>query len=305
MSDADKLTPFKAATWILTWLEAIGRRQLPIDLDLILQMLPGTPFGKDTEIKAPAPIHWRSEGALVCNPDNGREWGILYNAEARPERQRFTIAHEIGHFVLHRTAQTRFNCDSESVYTGIDTLTHYEREADDFAANLLMPGDMLREHIAGLSVDFHLLGRLAKVFGVSLEAMCIRFAKYTDQRVVLIYWDHGFMKYQWRSSQAVRTGVKLHSTDDPQEPMPGTLAADEQIAQEWNGMQMPAEIWCSSEPSDITLRELKHSFTGGNRVLSLLILESAAPRTFRPTGWEDEQDVDTYDRFINRGQLPY
>lgn len=28
--------------------------------------------------------------------------------------------------------------------------------------------------------------------------------------------------------------------------------------------------WCSSEPPDITLREMKHSYPNGNRVLSLL-----------------------------------
>lgn len=306
MSNDDKLTPFKAAARILTWLEAIGQLQLPIDLDLIRQMLPTTPFGKGAVIKEPAPISWgSSEGALVSNPDNPNEWGIFFNGKARPERLRFTIAHELGHFILHRAIQPTFHCDSESVYTGIDTLKQREREADDFAANLLMPGDLLRERIAGRKVDFHLLGELAKEFGVSLEAMCIRFTKYTDQRAVLVYWDYGYKKYQWRSPQAVRTCVKLHTTDDPQEPMPGTLAADSRIDQEWNGVKMPAKMWCSSEPSDITLRELKHSFLDGNRVLSLLMLESAAPRPFRPTGSEDERAPDTYDRFIERGQLPY
>lgn len=305
MSTTETLTPFKAASHILTWMEKIGRRQLPVDLNLVREMLPTTPFGQGTVIKAPMPINWASEGALVSNPDNPNEWGILYNDKARAERQRFTVAHELGHFVLHRHLESQFNCDKESIYSGIDTLKLIEREADDFAANLLMPGDLLRERIAGHQVDFRLLGDLAKLFGVSFETMCIRFTKYTDQRVVLVYWDYGFMKYQWPSSQAVRTCVKLHRTDDPQEPMPGTLAADDRIAQEWNGLQMPAEIWCSSEPSDITLRELKHTYADGNRVLSMLILESAAPRPCRRTGWEEDGNSDTYDRFIERGQFPY
>src|SRR5690606_18536523 len=99
-----------------------------------------------------------------------------------------------------------------------------------------------------------LLGELAKEFGVSLEAMCIRLIKFTEQRAVLVHWDYGYLKYQWRSQSAIKTRVRLRSTDDPQEPLPDTLAADEDIVQEWNGIEMPARNWCSSEPPGITLR---------------------------------------------------
>lgn len=302
MAGSDELTPFKAAARILDWLEAIGELTLPINLDLVRQMLPSTPFGKGAVLLEPAPVTWgSSEGALVRNPDNPNEWGIFYNAKARQERQRFTLAHELGHFVLHRDSLASFNCDKESIYTGADTLKLIEREADEFASNLLMPGDLLRQRITGKRIDFHLLGELAKEFGVSLEAMCIRLIKFTEQRAVLVYWDYGYLKYQWRSQSAIRTRVRLRSTDDPQEPLPDTLAADEDIVQEWDGIQMPAYHWCSSEPPGITLREMKHSYPGGNRVLSLLVLESAAPRNFAGSGWEDERDEDSYDRFVSRG----
>ncbi len=300
MAGSDELTPFKAAARILDWLEAIGELTLPINLDLVRQMLPTTPFGKGAVLLEPAPVTWgSSEGALVRNPDNPNEWGIFYNAKTRPERQRFTLAHELGHFVLHRDSHASFNCDKESIYTGADTLKLIEREADEFASNLLMPGDLLRQRITGKRIDFHLLGELAKEFGVSLEAMCIRLIKFTEQRAVLVYWDYGFMKYHWRSQSAIRTRVRLRSTDDPQEPLPDTLAADEDIVQEWDGIQMPAYHWCSSEPPGITLREMKHSFPSGNRVLSLLVLESAAPRDFAGSGREDAIDNNKGRRYGN------
>ena len=302
MAGSNERTPFKAAATIIKWLDAIDELTLPINLDLVRQMLPTTPFGKGAVLLEPAPVTWgSSEGALVRNPDNPNEWGIFYNDKARPERQRFTLAHELGHFVLHRQIQAKFNCDKESIYTGADTLKQIEREADEFASNLLMPGDLLRQRITGKRIDFHLLGELAKAFGVSLEAMCIRLIKFTEQRAVLVYWDYGFMKYHWRSPSATKTGVRLRRTGDPQEPLSDTLAADEGIVQEWGGIQMPAENWCSSEPPGITLREMKHSFPSGNRVLSLLVLESAAPRNFAGSGWEDERDEDSHDRFNNWG----
>ncbi|MEA1053618.1 ImmA/IrrE family metallo-endopeptidase, partial [Lamprobacter modestohalophilus] len=278
------------------WLEAIGELTLPIDLDRVRQLLPTTPFGQGALLREPAPLTWgRSEGALVRNPEHPAEWGIFYNANARPERQRFTIAHELGHFVLHRDLQRRFDCDQESVYSGIDTLKQIEREADDFASTLLMPAHRLRERIERQRIDVQLLSELAREFGVSLEAMCIRVAKLTEQRLVLVYWDYGFMKYQWRSRSAIRTRVRLHRTDDPQEPFAETLAADEAVVQEWAGVQMPAARWCASEPPGISLREMKHSYPEGHRVLSLLVLESAAPRDGEMRGW-DEEDHSEGDR---------
>jgi hypothetical protein len=163
---------------------------------------------------------------------------------------------------------------------------------------------MLRERIDRKRIDIHLLGDLAKEFGVSLEAMCIRLIKYTEQRAVLVYWDHGFLKYQWPSGDARRTRVRLRQTGDPQEPLVGTLASDDEIEQEWDGVDMPASAWCTSEADDIRLRELKHTYTDGNRVLSLLMLESAPPRAYHGSGWEDEETPDAFDRFADSGQLP-
>ena len=305
MSDYQPLNGFTAAAKIIRWLEFGGYLTLPIDLDKVRELLPETPLGFGALIKPPAPLTLKScEGALVRNPHNETEWGVFYNPTSRPERQRFTIAHELGHFVLHRATQSVFNCDKGSIYAGTDGLRQIEREADDFASNLLMPGNLLRQKIEGQEIDFRLLGKLAKEFGVSLEAMCIRFIKYTDLRAVLVYWDHGYMKYQWRSQSAIRTKVRLRQSSDPQEPPRNSLAADNDITQELDGLEMSADVWCPSEPIDIRLREMKHTYREANRVLSLLMLESAAPQPFIRSGWEDEQLHDSFDRFVDSGQLP-
>ncbi len=305
MSDAQPLNGFTAAARIIHWLETFNLLTLPINLDVVRELLPETPLGHGAIIKPPMPINIAgSEGALVRNPNNEKEWGILYNETASAERQRFTIAHELGHFVLHRHSLSNFNCSKASIYSGSDGLAQIEREADDFASNLLMSGKLLRQKLEGQEVDFHLLSNMAREFGVSLEAMCIRFVKYTTLRAVLIYWDNGFMKYQWRSQSAVRTKVFLRKSSDPQEPPRDTLAAEEEIVQEWTGVEMSANVWCPSEPVDIKLREMKHTYVKANRVLTLLILESAAPLTYPNSGWEVNRSFDSFDQFVNSGQLP-
>ncbi len=305
MSDAQPLNGFTAAARIIHWLEAFKLLTLPIDLDAVRSLLPETPLGQGAIIKPPMPLNIAgSEGALVRNPNNENEWGIFYNKSASAERQRFTIAHELGHFVLHRHRLPSFNCSKASIYSGADGLVQIEREADDFASNLLMSGNLLRQKLEGQEVDFHLLSDLAREFGVSLEAMCIRFVKYTTLRAALIYWDNGFLKYQWRSQSAVRTKVSLRKSNDPQEPPRNTLAAEEEIVQEWTGVEMSANVWCPSVSVDIKLREMKHTYVKANRVLTLLILESAAPLTYPNSGWEDNRSFDSFDQFVNSGQLP-
>ena len=301
------LTGSIASSHVIKWLRAWYSEGMPdaIDLEIVRQMLPSTPYGAGVrEIKPPVEIIGDAfEGMLARDPDDHAVWGIAYNGKARGERQRFTIAHELGHFILHRSQKQSFNCDSQSVHTGIDGLRQIEREADEFASNLLMPGDLLREWISNQRIDLHVLSAIAKRFQVSFEALCIRFIKFTKQRAILVYWDNGFVKYEWRSSSAIKTRARIRRTDDPQEPLPGTLAADASVTQEWDGTEMSAAIWCPEEAQHMKLREFKHSFGARDRVLTLLLLESAEPRSW-DRSWQDGESFDSYDQFVSSGQLP-
>ena len=307
MSDAQALTGSIASSHVIKWLRAWYSEGMPdaIDLEIVRQMLPSTPYGASVrEIKPPVEIIGDAfEGMLARDPDDHAVWGIAYNGKARGERQRFTIAHELGHFILHRSQKQSFNCDSQSVHTGIDGLRQIEREADEFAGNLLMPGDLLREWISNQRIDLHVLSAIAKRFQVSFEALCIRFIKFTKQRAILVYWDNGFVKYEWRSSSAVRTRARIRRNGDPQEPLPGTLAADTSVEQEWDGTEMSAAIWCPEEAAHMKLWEFKHSYGARDRILTLLLLESAEPRSW-DRSWQDGESFDSFDQFVSNGQLP-
>ena len=295
------LTGSIASSHVIKWLRAWYSEGMPdaIDLEIVRQMLPSTPYGAGVrEIKPPVEIIGDAfEGMLARDPDDHAVWGIAYNGKARGERQRFTIAHELGHFILHRSQKQSFNCDSQSVHTGIDGLRQIEREADEFASNLLMPGDLLREWISNQRIDLHVLSAIAKRFQVSFEALCIRFIKFTKQRAILVYWDNGFVKYEWRSSSAVRTRARIRRNGDPQEPLPGTLAADTSVEQEWDGTEMSAAIWCPEEAAHMKLWEFKHSYGARDRILTLLLLESAEPRSW-DRSWQDGESFDSFDQFV-------
>jgi hypothetical protein len=157
--------------------------------------------------------------------------------------------------------------------------------------------------IANRRIDRKVLSDLAKTFEVSFEALWIRFIKYTDQRAILLHWDNGFLKYDWRSKSAVRTRARIRRTSDPQEPLPGTLASDASVAQAWDGVEIPASTWCAEEAPYMKLREFKHSYGARDRVLTLLMLEGAEPRPWDQS-WQDGESFDSYDQFISTGQHP-
>jgi hypothetical protein len=70
--------------------------------------------------------------------------------------------------------------------------------------------------------------------------------------------------------------------------LPGTLAADAGVVQAWDGVEMSAAIWCPEEAPHMKLREFKHSYASRDRVLTLLLLESAEPRAW-DRSWQDKE----------------
>lgn len=111
----------------------------------------------------------------------GAKHVIGYNNREPQQRIRFTIAHELGHWHLHskeaplfidKKEKVRFNRDGNSS-TGELTL---EREANAYAAALLMPEELLKQEIEKLdqTEGAELVKQLSKKFMVSEQSMAYR-----------------------------------------------------------------------------------------------------------------------------------
>lgn len=98
--------------------------------------------------------------------DNGPR--IVVNCNEAWVRQRFTVAHELGHWALgHLQHGQRLFRDRPDAFT--TTASGFEREANAFAAALLMPADALRYAMQQGIADS--LESLARLFDVSQSAM--------------------------------------------------------------------------------------------------------------------------------------
>ena len=122
---------------------------------------PGCPaLGPDQSISG---LLLGSRGEIWVNAEEARQW---------PGRRRFTICHELGHWVLHRTGQQSLFCRHGSIEEAPPADTHpplpiAEAEANAFAAALLMPAPLLRDRYA-TDRDFE---SLRARFGASGAAM--------------------------------------------------------------------------------------------------------------------------------------
>lgn len=96
---------------------------------------------------------------------------IIVNSSDSDVRQRYTIAHELGHFYLHaKNIDVMSNESDEEFFRG-QVHDSKEREANQFAAELLMPEDLFREQFLRQHKDIE---SLARYFGVSQSACAYR-----------------------------------------------------------------------------------------------------------------------------------
>lgn len=99
------------------------------------------------------------------HPENNNRPTILVNTNDLAVRQRFTIAHELGHHVMHGNESFR---DPLHQVPGSDLK---EIEANTFAANLIMPEFEFRALVESGKYN---ASQLAKIFDVSMSALSIR-----------------------------------------------------------------------------------------------------------------------------------
>ncbi|MBO9682366.1 MAG: ImmA/IrrE family metallo-endopeptidase [Flavisolibacter sp.] len=130
----------------------------------------------------PYPLEQNMSGLLVLEKNSAV---IGYNQNEARVRRRFTVAHEIGHYVLHRDKSDRqvfVDKNFKAMFRSFEsanepTVAKLETEANVFAACLLMPETLVREEVGKTELDLggeDSIRDLAKIFDVSSTAMHYR-----------------------------------------------------------------------------------------------------------------------------------
>lgn len=229
-------------------------------------------------------------GALVPSESRTR-WGIVYGTGQSPGRRRFTVAHEFGHYLLHRRKYPNGIHSSEADVDG-RTKLEVEREANEFASWLLMPLDDYRKQVSPKDKpDFEVLGQCADRYEVSLVAAALRWLRYTERRALLVASVEGFVKWSWSSKPALVSGAFIRTSRGPV-PLPPESAVGREMftAEARAGVQHDARVWFNERVREFSFRSEKY-----DTAYTLLHLGDEEPRR-----WTDDeaQLEDTYERFM-------
>ncbi|WP_138511455.1 ImmA/IrrE family metallo-endopeptidase [Maricaulis alexandrii] len=194
------------------------------------------------------------EGMLAPAPrDRGKTgWGIFYNDGIEvPSRVNFTLAHEFGHYLVHRKQfPDGRECSQRDMTRWDSEYAKIESEANLFAANLLMPLDDFRGQLpADVAPTFDDIGACASRYDVSLTAAILRWLEYTSKRSLLVASTDGFVLWAKPSRPALRSRLYIKTRGVPPVPLPeSSPAADRAVViDQTTSMAHAPGVWFPKE----------------------------------------------------------
>ncbi|MGP0089730.1 MAG: ImmA/IrrE family metallo-endopeptidase [Xanthobacteraceae bacterium] len=144
------------------------------------------------------------EGGLIA--DTERSEGVILVKDGHRFRQRFTIAHELGHFLIPAhmpDTPGRFLCSREDLQLLTpkenDRRSQMEVEANRFASLILMPPPELRKRLSKQTPDLQHVVKLAGEFEVSKQAMSRAYADHHEEPVAIIVIQNGKILWSYRN----------------------------------------------------------------------------------------------------------
>jgi len=283
-----------------------GLPRFPIDVAAIAmefsrQFFPEAPI----TIMKGAPLSKGVEGMLVPKNDGSGEWGIFYNSSIRSRgRQNFTLAHEFGHYLLHRAELTGGReCSGRDMgewHNGRQRTREeiVEAEANTFASFLLMPLDDFRERIKGRPIDIDTMTAIADRYGVSLTAAILKWLTMTERRAMIVVGKDGFIDWSWSSTPLIKTGIYYAARQDTIEVPPASLAAKGAAPDAArNGVMHAPGVWRGTE----AVHEMTVLSPSNEMTISLLLYPDRFPTPSEMAALDEEAVPDTFDRFTDDG----
>jgi IrrE N-terminal-like domain len=182
------------------------------------------------------------DGALLRAPDRLSGRILVRRGIREPGRKRFTIAHEVGHFILHGHEQ-RLSCGADEIEHWAERNPNPEHQADLFASELLLPSVSVQDQVAKNWPSIDLVGSIAEFFGASLTASARKYCDVIVQSCAVVWaekgqirWFHPSPKFAYWIAVGERVGV---------DTIAGRLF--EGKGQPSGMVEVPAEEWITSK----------------------------------------------------------
>lgn len=246
----------------------------------------------DIPLQALPPSIISCSGRFIRVGDN---FGIMYATYVPSEGfQRFSIAHELGHYFLEGHPEAVIVEGKHESNAGFASTSKYEREADTFAAALLMPEDLFKSAMDGRDLSLEALTEVAELCITSLTSTAFRWVELSkrpcglvmsDGRTIITAYFSETMKtllsLAYLKGQSVPFGSITHTfLKDPVKITSTDRLAGQSNAIDWFG-----------KGQQVTLREEVIGLGAYGRTLTLLIPD---------VKFDDDYDDDNEDQFEER-----
>lgn len=181
-------------------------------------------------------------------------------------RERFSLAHELGHWKLHRGRT--FRCRLDDPDENLVSDKTLEKQADTFAAHLLMPAPLFNPALKtqGNNPGFGEIADLATQFDASLLATSLRLTDVNRLPVVLACYTHRGLRWHKTATDVPRRWWLRNNLDEDSFAYDlmtnGTLIAKPR--------KQPAETWFENDDAD-SYEVFEHCVPGRNGEVLVLI----------------------------------
>ncbi|MEO1607014.1 MAG: ImmA/IrrE family metallo-endopeptidase [Pseudomonadota bacterium] len=212
------------------------------------------------------------EACIHGRADVGRAIVAVNNAHRNLRRQRFSLAHELGHWEWHRGEH--LFCTKEEIggSRGLVRGLSWEKGANQFASELLMPEFMLKKAMSDVKkFDMRNVQLLADAFSVSKTAMAYRLVDLDFEPSILASYSRDGLNW-FKRSKSVGERWFLRRTLDQQSNPYDILhkCARDDISLSL----MDADTWFETEGAD-RYELCEQSFrVGDDEIIALLVLKS-------------------------------
>lgn len=130
-------------------------------------------------------------------------------------KKRFVLAHELGHFLLHRDKTRIYNDNDETLnYWYQENFDTEETEANEFAAEFLMPSELFHQECKDKVFGPEVIDHLSEKFQVSKTATILRFVEQGNYPVCIVYCSDNKMKW-WKKSKDFKNYLQFEHNEPP------------------------------------------------------------------------------------------
>ena len=200
------------------------------------------------------------EGNIIGTDENAI---ITVNIDANPRRQRFSLGHELGHWVNDRGKNLTYRCDTNDMRQRSMSKDNFRQQievrANQFSAELIMPMHIFGRYLDNIDITTDSVNYLANEFNVSRTSAAIRFVETCNNPCMLVCWDKNGKRRWFTKNSIVPDVIWPHSV----------ITQSKTVLTESNGLEVDADKWIDSENAE-NYTVVESVFFNGYDFLSLI-----------------------------------